>query len=454
MYKPNEGMVLLNALRQLKPTLTALDIRFICTNVKVTIADLLFCCPGLRKLVFYSLGSFDSVLGNMEILGESRHKLVDVDFETRLFDESLVKFLKSFPNIRKLSLKRGCVPENLDEVVEYCPNLEIFGYYFSYGETDFREQSNHQEPYYYNSSSGGITEIFTRENGYGVPAANFIRLVRKNANSLRRLHANMSMTAEQRLAGEPFAPQYPDYPNWQYTQLEHLTYYSDIYKATETVFRQALEFCTSLKELNLVDVSDLHKFVDTLITLPQLEAFSLSNIMDADGGDQALIKLFRAYADSDYMLPVTATSSSSLPAFQQRKKFNKFTCNYCSDIITDDVLDTLSGLETIKILEFSGTWTIPSGSSLQNCLNKMRNQLVEITLRNIDHVDDNTLEILSKMDQLETVYMRDLENITPSGVTTLVDNAKSLRNISVLRCPQISKMPLTYIKAKVKFSRT
>ena len=453
MHRPNEGRVLLNALWQVKPTLTAVDIRFVRPGVNMTIADLLFCCPGLRKLVFYYSGPFDSILGSMEVLGEPRHKLVDVDFESQSFDGSLVKFLKYFPNIRRLSLKRGCVPENLDEIIEFCPNLEILGYYCYYDETDFKEQGYHQESYYNKpSSSRGITEIFTTENGYGAPAANFIRLVQKNANSLRRLHANMSMNVEQELAGEPFAHQYPVYPSWQFTQLEHLTYYSDIYRATETVFRQALESCTSLKELNMVDVSDLGKFVDTLVTLPPLESFSLSNILDADGGDQALIKLFKAYA-KNHMSPVTTTRLSSLLPSQQRKKFSKFTCNYCADIITNDVLNALCELETIKVLTFSGTWTIPSETSLQNCLNKMSNQLVEITLIKIDYVDDNILEILSKMDQLETVYMKDLENISNTGVTDLVDNTKSLRNISLVDC-HVSKLTLAYVEAKMKLLRT
>ncbi|KAG2219522.1 hypothetical protein INT45_002839 [Circinella minor] len=272
----NSTMVLLNALWQVKLTLTTLDIR---GNIKVDLADLLFYCPNLRKLVYCSFCNFDTYLGEMGILGEPRHKLVHVELESQSFRQgSLVKFLKYFPNIRRLLLLKGCMPENLNEVMEYCHNLESFGYNCAGHKMNRKELDYHQESYYNRpSSAGGITEIFTSETGHGVPTANFLPLLQKNAKSLRRLHANMSMTSEQE-AGEPALYVTSVYPSWQFTQLEHLIYHSDIYQATEKVFIQAIEFCTSLKKLNMVDIVNLRMLVDTLIQLPPLEELSLSNI--------------------------------------------------------------------------------------------------------------------------------------------------------------------------------
>ncbi|KAI7850321.1 hypothetical protein BDC45DRAFT_573046 [Circinella umbellata] len=306
---PNRTMVLLNALWQVKLTLTTLDIR---TSIIAKIADLLFYCPNLRKLVYYSYHTFDTSLGDIEILGEPRHKLIHVEFESQLFRQgSLVKFLKYFPNIRRLLLLKGCIPENLNEVIEYCQNLESFGYNCTGHKMNRTELDYHQESYYNRpSSTGGITEIFTSENGYGVPTTGFLPFLQKNAKSLKRLYANMSMTSEQEGAGEPFPHVTPVYPSWQFTQLEHLTYHSDIYRATEKVFIQAIEFCTSLKKLDMVDIVNLRMLVDTLIQLPPLEELSLSNITNIGEGDQILIKLFKAYADNSHTLPATAISGN------------------------------------------------------------------------------------------------------------------------------------------------
>ncbi|KAI9246704.1 hypothetical protein BDA99DRAFT_526726 [Phascolomyces articulosus] len=434
VIKTNTLMTLSIALWNLKSTLTTLDFSFrVQRGFPLYLSDILFYCPNLIRLVVRTPPQFALPFGSMEVLGEQRHALADVELRGNIYSgSSLEPFLKYHPNIQRLIISRGLADDVLDEVDKHCHNLKLLGY-GTKCVTSLEEWTRRN--HHYNGPSSGVREILTRERFPGIQAENLLQLIRKNAKSLQRVHANLCMTPRQMNNREPFAYVRPIYQPWIFDQLEHLSYQSDIYKAAEPLFLQSIESCTTLRTLEVLNSSNFNAIVDILITkLPVLEALHVHDTKNVHSGDLALERLFELYAK----VPPTS-----------KRKCHTISFHRC-DFITREVLDAIAAVETIKVVGFTGHTVFPSYEDLESFLKKMGKRLVQVTLYDNILVDDNILAMFCDMPLLETLNLRVLPGITDQGIKNMVDNAKPfLRNLAIEGCKGISINIASYVKRKI-----
>ncbi|KAI9262243.1 hypothetical protein BDA99DRAFT_605165 [Phascolomyces articulosus] len=380
--KANTLMSLISAIWNLRNTLTTLDIKIpeAYNEDQLLLSDLLFYCPKLKKLVVDADYVIENFIGDMDVIGEQRYALVDLDFRCGFTSGStLVKFLKFYPNIQRLAIDHsGTRADILTAINEHCHHLKLFGHVSKHIST--LEELLIKEKYDYDGPSSGVREIITRSNCAGVPAEPFLRILRNNAKSLQRLNANMSMTYEQ-MDGEDDVTHYfvrPLYPSWKFERLEYISYHPDIYNSTELPFLQSIEFCTTLKHFAVENSSNVQAVVDTLVKMPLLETFTMSNTTNAHNGEVALEQLFKTYAQR------LSTSSSS------NRKLHTISFRYCN-FITKRVLDAIVGLDSISVIKFSGTCSFQSQEDLKVFLQKMSPRLVEVSFFDITLVDDTVV---------------------------------------------------------------
>ena len=393
-------------------------------------ADILIQCTSLKTLVFSVIGDLQLFLGDFDKLETTHNALIDMDLNSSLITgEAIEPLLKHCPNLRRL-LVRDCTPNVFDMIHDHCPNLEILGYEApSYDVPEIEDELLQQGKQDKNNNNGSsLREIHCSLRGYGVPAEKFMPLLRKNAKTLEVVIANFCITKEQEVNDEPHQGiQPPDYgEKFEFERLEKLIYCSDIYNSVEPVFLHAIRSCPSLKVFFPSGSKDVSKVVDTLVArLPaaveELGLLGLDSEDDNAGGD--VVRLLKAYYDW-------------MPTTDQKLRNVKL---YYSSVITDDVLDVLSGFKSLEVCELSGLTNV-TANGIKNFLQKAAENahITELELYDMDLVDDAVLRILSKMEYLESLSLERLSSITDEGFIYIVDNVKELRKLAVQYCDSIS----------------
>ena len=425
-----------NALWETRNTLAKLDITDTdCVDIKIRVSDLLFYCKNLQTLSINVTCSLDTFIGEMEYLDGSYNTLIDVELKTsHTTGQSLRPLLQYCPKIRRLCLKQ-CTPDVVDVVDElHNENLEIFAYNPNFKITSLEEKDKE-----FYDGPPGLREIYSSNGGFGAPTDSFLRLLRKNQKSLQIVFANMSITQEQEDRGEPYPNFKPVYEQWHFERLQELHYWPDIYNVTPTMYLESIKFCTStsLKRFAAVSAPNIPIIVDTLMKLPPVEHIEFFYVEYDDDNNYerslALVELLETYA--------------ALPPFKQT--LHTIWFGYC-DFITNDVLDTITQIKTIKIVYFTGTCTVPSHESFLLFLQKIGHQLIEVMFVNIDHIGDDVLNLLCEMEHLETITLDRITEITEEGIKRLVDNAKTLRDLTLDDCIVLSDDTISYINKKIK----
>ncbi|KAI9254486.1 hypothetical protein BDA99DRAFT_540240 [Phascolomyces articulosus] len=445
-------MSFISALWGMKNTLTTLDIRFQSYHGPLKLSELLFYCPKLTNLaITHIFSDFDTFFGDMDVLGEPRHTLVDVKFQGHLSSVStIVPFFKYHPNIQRLRVafttRNGhglddVLEDILNMIQEHCRHLKILGYYEVDDVTTLEELQAYQRNCDYGrqlSSFGGIQEVTAKMDTVGLITKNFLQLVRNNAASLRRVHANMCIDYRQEAnyLSFPYALP-PIYPRWNFERLEHLVYCSDQFKSVESWFLHAIESCTTLKTIEIWQPSNLHAIVDTLTKMPPLEEFHLREATDLwDNDGLALEKFFKIYSEVS-----TPTSN---------RKLYKVSFHQC-EFIKKELLDTIAAVETIKAIQFYGEGSFPSNQGLQEFLQKTGHRLVELSVYGITgYIDDSLFDIFSDMPHLEKLVLGCPKRITDQAVKNFVDHLPpSLRKLELIGYDSISHDTAKYVRRKM-----
>ena len=423
-----------NALWQTRNTLTKLAITYhTYYDIAIHLSEILFYCKNLQTLVLDSDDRFDWFIGYKEYPGAPHNSLVDVEITAPYtMGRGIKPLLLNCPKIRRLCLNE-CASDVVSTVNElYNENLEIFAF-----NPDVEVTSLEEIDRGFYGGPPGLREIYYHNGGYGPPTESFLQLLRKNQTSLQRVDANMSFTKEQ--AEEEIYPGFTrTHEQWYFDRLQHLTFRPGSNDMTETRFLRSIESCTasSLIYFAAVDTPNISLVINTLIKLPPIGEMKLSHMEYNDGSNNgrssAMIRLLKSYA--------------ALPPLKQ--KFHTIWFDYC-DFITDDVIDNLTQIATLKTVNFSGTCTIPSKESFRYFLQKMSHRLVEANLTDIDHVDDDVLNLLCEMECLGTVKLEKITEITEEGIKYMVDNTKALRNLNIENCITLSDDTVSYINKKI-----
>ncbi|KAG2221306.1 hypothetical protein INT45_000219 [Circinella minor] len=429
---------------EIRHTLTKLDFTFVkCDFPLIYLADILMNCTSLKTFIFDAMDDLQLFVGDFDRLETPHNSLIDIDItSTSITGEAIQPLLIQCPKLRRLLVK-NCTPNVVDMVHDHCPNLEIFGYetHSSYV-PPLKEELWQEEKRGEDNSGSCLREIYSRDGGYGVPAEAFMRLLRKNAKTLEVVFANFSITEEQENNDEPHQDsQAPDYgEKFEFERLEKLTYWSDIYGCVEPLLLHAIKACPSLKMFNPAGSTNIPKIIDILVTrLPAVvEQLEFANVdSEDDDSGKEVVRLLKAYYDN-----VSAAD----------QKLRKVRFHY-SNVVTDDVLDILSGFKTLETTQLLGLTKVTT-NGITNFLQKIVNNahITELRLDDIYVVDDTVLQLLSKMEYLESLHLEDLSRITDKGIRYLVDNVKGLRKVKIKNCKRISDNEefRTYVKDNTK----
>ncbi|KAG2217235.1 hypothetical protein INT45_012694 [Circinella minor] len=449
VFCTNSITSLMNGFWKMRYTLTNIDLRFYKYGTSITITDILFHLPYLKKLFFLVRDSLAEVLGELEVLQEPHRSLIDFTLSTSSTSSDALKSLTRWcPYVRRLRLEEA-TPSALDIVTDYFLNVEMLGYNNGYelpvSHEVLNQDHNNNEPIIpiigmnnmYTKQEQGRLRAFYSGNGWeGVSGDEFLRLLQKNQKTLEIIHANMGITSQQDLDGEPYDNFRPDYAReaasvvLNLDRLQKIMFWPDIYGVYEPLFCRMVG--PSLKYFKSVGTSDLFAVVDTLInsqeileTLGFAQVFIESNDQDNALAAQCWIRLFNKYA------------VTSLPGPNTTKKLRNVMLDYCYNI-SDNVLDALANIKTIKGLSFQGNSRI-TRQGFKNFFIKLNKQNVQITkliLGSMNNVLDRNMlfDIISIMDELEALHLYDIKWVTSDDIKVSIHSAKKLNTLVLKRC--------------------
>ena len=499
-------MSLTSALWKIRYTLTSLLLEVPSSTNPVQLADVLFYCRNLKVLYFSAFGgSLSSALGDLERLKDSYQSLIDL----RLFvpltitGKSLKSLVRWCPNLRRLILGVKCLPDDaIDVILDDCPNLEVLCYNNERYDSDIllclddlnnnnnnnNKCNNISKDFLSSASATAINSHQSNDNNVagqlrilstptqksyspGVPANQFVRLLQKNQRSLERIYANISMTREQNVTGEPHAfISYIGVDVLTFNRLEHLSYVADIYGVMEKLFLNSIESShSSLKFFEAVDSYNIPAIADTLIKIPpvqELKFFYRSNQaqhytfqyyfgdedqqqqQDDTTAEQSMTRLFKSYASScnnpQLSFPDVLNGSNSARVLET------VSFDACT-FITDNVLNALAEVKTLKVLSFKGivTGNKVTTQGFKSFLVKL-GQNAKITVLKLDstnevikkHNADDILRYIGKnMTWLDTLHLESLDYITYQGINDMVDvmKEKRLRYLKVSDCEETAE---------------
>ncbi|KAG2217565.1 hypothetical protein INT45_006732 [Circinella minor] len=460
VFSGNSVISLMDGFWKARYTLTKIDLLFSKRGSPITITDILFYLPYLETLVLDTPELLADILGDLESIQEPHHSLVDLTLDTeRTAGDALKRLTKWCPYVKRLRLEYA-QSTALDVVNDYFPNVEMLGYNNGYKLPEshkvLNQEYNNNKPIipiismnnmYTKQKQGRLRAFYSVNDGLGVPGEEFLRILQKNQKTLEIIHANMGMTEQQMLDDELHNNFRPDYSIeaasviLNLDRLKKIMFWPDIYGVYERLFCRMIR--PSLEYFKLTKTSDLPAVVDMLINSQQLfETLGLSRIFiinnDQENGiaTQCLVRLFNEYA------------ATSLPGPNTTKKLTYFMFDCCS-FISDDVLDALANVRTIKGLSFQGNTRItPQG--LKNFfikLNKQNVQITELRLAEMGGSMDNKtlLDIISTMRELEALYLGNVHGLRDNDIKELINNAKKLDNLTVKRCHVDPEEIITFV---------
>ncbi|KAI7847613.1 hypothetical protein BDC45DRAFT_610911 [Circinella umbellata] len=456
--RTNSTKSLMNGFWKTRYTLTKIVLIFVKHGTPITITDILFYLPYLETLRFYVKDSLAGVLGELEVLQKPHPSLIDLSLSTTSTSGDALKPLTKWcPYVRRLRLL-GATPSVLDIVTDYFPNVEILGYNnrleLPASDEILNQDYNNKEPIipvtnvdnmYTKQKQGRLRAFYSSNGGWGVSGEEFWRLLQKNQRTLEILHANMRITREQDMENEPHGNFRPGYAMkaeniiLNMDRLKKIMYWPDIYDVYEPLFCRMVS--PSLTYFKSVNTSDLSAVVDTLINSQQpLETLAFSRVYwrhtDQENtlDTQCWIRLFNEYA------------TTSLPGSNTTRKLKNVMFECCHNL-SNDVLDALANIKTIKCLGFKGSSKI-THRGFKDFFVKLYKQNVHITkliLGNMEvfperdtFLTHNTiLDIICRMEELEELYLYGMDWLIEEEIEELVYTAKKL-NTLVVKCCNVS----------------
>ncbi|KAI7847606.1 hypothetical protein BDC45DRAFT_341840 [Circinella umbellata] len=453
--RTNSTKSLMNGFWKTRYTLTKIVLIFVKHGTPITITDILFYLPYLETLRFYVKDSLAGVLGELEVLQKPHPSLIDLSLSTTSTSGDALKPLTKWcPYVRRLRLL-GATPSVLDIVTDYFPNVEILGYNnrleLPASDEILNQDYNNKEPIIpvtymdnmYTKQQQGRLRAFYSSNGWrGVSGDQFLRLLQKNQKTLEILHANMRRTEQQSMNGEPHDDFRPNYAIkaedivLNMDRLKKIMYMPDIYEAYEPLFCRMV--APSLTYFESVETFDLSAVVDTLInSQPHLETLAFSSVymrgLDEEDivDTQSWVRLFNEYPNISLSRPDPA------------RTLRNVMFDHCHNF-SDDALDALANIKTIKGFGFRGTSRITQ-QGFKDFFIKLNKQNVQITKLVLGKMNslamDKTIlnhhmvfDIIGSLKELEALHLHGINWLTEEDIEELVHIAKKLNTLVVKRC--------------------
>ncbi|KAI7852716.1 hypothetical protein BDC45DRAFT_606977 [Circinella umbellata] len=449
VFCTNSVISLMNGFWKMRYTLTKLNFIFTEDGSPITITDILFHLPHLETLIFDVDDSLADVLGELEGLQEPHRSLIDLTLDTySTSGDALRPLAKKCPYVRRLRLEMA-TPSALDIVTNYFHNVEMLGYNNHHELPSSHEVLNQDynndgpiipiismNTMYMEQEQGRLRAFYSNNEVSRVPGDVFLPLLQKNQKTLEIIHANMSIPEHQHQDDEPHDNFRPDYVRTAASvvlnldRLQKIMFWPDIYEVYEPLFCRMV--APSLKFFKSVKPSNLFAVVDSLINsqqMPETLGFThvptMHNDPDHTFATQCFVRLFKEY------------TAKSLLGPNATKRLINVIFDYCY-CISDDVLDALANIKTIKGLSFLGDSKI-TRQGFKDFFIKLNKQNVQISKLKLGGMkglmDSNMLsDIISSMEYLEVLYLYGMDGLTDDDIKVLIHSAKKLHTFVVKRC--------------------
>ncbi|KAG2222691.1 hypothetical protein INT45_013505 [Circinella minor] len=461
VFSTNSLMSLMNGFWKTRFTLTKIDLTFPVYESPITITDILFYLPYLETLIL----STDKIhlanmLGDLERLQEPHRSLVDLTLDTSYTTAAALKPLAKFcPYVRRLRLEYATY-RVLDFVSDYFPNVEMLAYNFGYTLPEshkvLNQDYNNNEPIipttsvnnmYIKQKEGRLRAFYSSCGWKGVSGAGLFRLLQKNQKTLEIVYADMGRGNEREIEEDPRYYNPPEYlieaasTVLNVDRLETIMFRSDEDGLHEPLCYRMVR--SSLKYFKLVETYDLPAVVDMLISSqPSLETLGFKDVYIKDNDQettiatQCMVQLLNRYAVTSLQGSNTTTNLRNV--MLENCKF-----------ISDDILDALANIRTIRGLSF-GDYSNITLQGFKNFFIKLKKQNVRITKlkfeRMKDVVDTKTLlDIINTMEGLERLHLTCICELTERDIIKVIDNAKKLNTLIVENCWLYFKEIMPYV---------
>ncbi|KAI8143355.1 hypothetical protein BJV82DRAFT_612435 [Fennellomyces sp. T-0311] len=397
------------ALYHMGTTLTRLTLHFGTTLIKVTLSDVLSGLKNLKTLVYSTTTVFADIVGTFP-LSAPHHALMDMDLKAEsIAGEDITPFLQECPELCRLVLN-GCNGNVLDVVDTSCPKLQILGY-----------NSGSKIPGL--DPSTGLWKFQATSLRHGEPLA-ILSFIRRNMNTLRSVYLKVSSRGLEDLGNNAFH-------DLTLQNLERLTFWGEHTGIIQSLLIRSLSSCTTLSHLTVVKSHNLPSLIEPLLALPRLVYLNLSHITAAAGGGGCLLRLFNAYATD---------STSGQP-------FESIRLRYC-DAVTDEVLDALSNITTLKEITLEYLQNV-SSRGIDAFFQKLGNT-TDIDLIRMGSITDRQLFVLSNVKGLERIRLESLSNVSDHGVLAMVEKAPLLHSLILIGRLSISPQAIARVKWLLK----
>ncbi|KAI8150411.1 hypothetical protein BJV82DRAFT_587086, partial [Fennellomyces sp. T-0311] len=302
-------------------TLTSLILHLNQHMAMVTLAALLSSCSNLTTLEYSTLSNLSRMIGEVALLNP-HNALVDMDVKAKyITGQDVQKILPHCPKVRRLLLN-GCTVTVLDVVDTACQSLVTFGYNAQNDTIPRLDVSDTAR------SVPGICHLYTSDGRKVIAASRILPLIHRNMHSLETLHINITAGASESHLKRAYA-------DLKLENLKSLTFWGCGNGIVESLILRSIRSCTKLTHLGAISLKDIRGLTGTLVTLPQLEFFNMTNCKDIVG-ETGLIHLFDKYTRNS----------------QSKRRLRAVWLRGSISILSDNVLDVLADITTLEEIWF------------------------------------------------------------------------------------------------------
>ncbi|KAI8137599.1 hypothetical protein BJV82DRAFT_335620 [Fennellomyces sp. T-0311] len=408
------------AFRQMGPTLTTLKLALEQKHSKgITLADILYLARNLTRLEYTAKAPLANVLGDLTVVS-GHHALQDMQLHAQsITSQSIEPLLRTCRNIRRLAL-RGCHESVLDAIKVNCRRLEILGFNSKEVEAlDHLPARQHNIP--------GLRALYTSTEADAIPLDTLSELLIENMRTLETVYADV--VPDKTLVDLSMVP----LNNLNLSGLKKLRYWSDTGGGRiERDILKSISKCTALSHVEARDISLVSELLDVLMVLPPVKTFGLSFTCEEDLAVGGLISLFRKYA--------------AIPAGHPNLEVVRL--QECKSV-TYTVLSTLARIQTLRDITLCRLDGLSDGA-INDFLRRLGDNVSAIELCEMESVADIHLLTLGELQGLTCVALNALPNATNYGVQSLVDKAKRLRKLKIVKCASITSIGVTQARRKIE----
>lgn len=403
---------------QARSTLTTIELDLGKNQHTITLADTLLTCTSVTNLTFTTASSMSTLGGDFFLLSD-KHPLQNLELKSSsITGPDIEMLLQRCQQLRRLVMD-GCDTTVLDMVYQHARNLEILGYNHDY-ETQNLLPTISTQP--------GLRRIYTNDGGAPVPATSILPILYKNMQTLEVVYVHLTEMAKRDL--QQFNA---NHPFFKLETLSRLSFWSN--RGIQELILQSIHQTKTLTHLDVVNVYDLSKLIDVVMTLPPLTKFQISHVRSSRYSGN-FIKLFQRYA-------LLSLSQESL---------NAATFRYCG-AITDPALNSMADITTLQQVFLCGLDNVTT-RGLIKFLYKLKDQLTYVKLAEMDTVTDSSVIALSQVQTLTCAELECLLKVSNQGILGFIENrSNKLRKLIVKTCPHISKegiISVNFVKKNIQ----